>query len=218
MKVNKKFKQHEVDFIIQNYPNRGAKYCAEQLNRTLLSIRKKIERIKNVDKIDIRCIEQYKNLNLQKENLQKFVNESKSITDLSFKVYGNDFYGNRQTLKKYVKKHNIDCAHFTSEERKIRLPRNVRPLKELLTENSTADTTGLKHRLYKSGLKIEECELCGQGPVWMGKKMSLRLDHINGINSDNRIENLQIVCPNCDATLDTFSGKNVKRKNNGPGA
>ena len=54
--------------------------------------------------------------------------------------------------------------------------------------------------------------MCGQGPIWMNKKMSLRLDHINGINDDNRIENLRIVCPNCDATLDTFSGKNIKNK------
>lgn len=41
--------------------------------------------------------------------------------------------------------------------------------------------------------------------------MSLILDHINGDNSDHRIENLRIVCPNCNATLPTFSGKNVKR-------
>ena len=44
------------------------------------------------------------------------------------------------------------------------------------------------------------------------KKMSLILDHINGIHNDNRIENLRIVCPNCNATLDTHAGKNINRK------
>jgi hypothetical protein len=44
----------------------------------------------------------------------------------------------------------------------------------------------------------------------MGKKMSLILDHINGINNDNRIENLRIVCPNCNATLDTHCRGNKK--------
>lgn len=211
MKTNKKYEQCEIDFIINNYPLRGAKYCALKLNRTVLSIRKKIERIKKEQKIDIRCVEQYKNLNLQKENLQQFVNDSSCITDLSFKIYGNDFYGNRQTLKKYVKKHSIDTRHFNSEPRKLTVPRNIKPLSELLCIDSGIDTTNLKHRLYKAGIKKEECELCGQRNIWMGKKMSLRLDHINGINTDNRIENLRIVCPNCDATLDTFSGKNVKR-------
>jgi hypothetical protein len=43
--------------------------------------------------------------------------------------------------------------------------------------------------------------------------MSLILDHINGINNDNRIENLRIVCPNCNATLDTHCSSN-RNKNN----
>lgn len=44
------------------------------------------------------------------------------------------------------------------------------------------------------------------------KKLSLILDHINGINNDNRLENLRIVCPNCNATLDTHCRKNNKPK------
>jgi hypothetical protein len=52
--------------------------------------------------------------------------------------------------------------------------------------------------------------MCGQDENWYGNKISLILDHINGINTDNRIENLRIVCPNCNATLPTHGGKNVK--------
>ncbi len=52
--------------------------------------------------------------------------------------------------------------------------------------------------------------MCGQGEIWFGKKISLILDHINGINNDNRLINLRIVCPNCAASLDTHCGKNVK--------
>ena len=44
---------------------------------------------------------------------------------------------------------------------------------------------------------------------WNGMKISLILDHINGVSSDDRIENLRIVCPNCNAGLDTFAGKNI---------
>jgi hypothetical protein len=70
----------------------------------------------------------------------------------------------------------------------------------------------LKDRLYKTGLKKRECELCEQDETWRGKRMSLILDHINGVNDDHRLENLRIVCPNCNATLDTFSGKNRPKK------
>jgi hypothetical protein len=90
---------------------------------------------------------------------------------------------------------------------------SIKNIDEVLVENSTYDRKSLKIRLYKSGLRDRKCELCGQTEDWNGKKMSLVLDHINGANNDNRIENLRIVCPNCNATLETFSGRNRKRSN-----
>ena len=47
--------------------------------------------------------------------------------------------------------------------------------------------------------------------------MSLILDHINGVSNDHRLENLRIVCPNCNATLDTHCGRNVPRQRTCPG-
>ena len=64
--------------------------------------------------------------------------------------------------------------------------------------------------MYKEGLKNKKCELCGQNEEWKGKHMSLILDHINGINDDNKLENLRIVCPNCNATLETHCKGNYK--------
>jgi len=43
--------------------------------------------------------------------------------------------------------------------------------------------------------------------------MPLILDHINGVNNDNRLENLRFVCSNCDSQLDTYKSRN--RKNRG---
>lgn len=37
------------------------------------------------------------------------------------------------------------------------------------------------------------------------RPMALILDHINGVGTDNRLENLQIVCPNCAATHETHA-------------
>jgi len=83
-------------------------------------------------------------------------------------------------------------------------------LKDILVKNSKYSKTHLKDRLYKENLLKPECSICGQKGTWLGKKISLILDHINGVNNDNRIENLRIVCPNCNATLSTFCGRNKK--------
>jgi hypothetical protein len=92
---------------------------------------------------------------------------------------------------------------------------NKRPklkLEEILVEGSTFSRSNLKLRLYKEGLKERRCELCGQDEVWRGDRMSLVLDHVNGVGDDNRLENLRIVCPNCAATLDTHCGRNLPRQ------
>ena len=70
----------------------------------------------------------------------------------------------------------------------------------------------MKEKLYEEGLKERVCEICSQNEFWHGKKISLILDHINGNHLDNSLENLRIVCPNCNASLETHCGKNKKIK------
>ena len=68
----------------------------------------------------------------------------------------------------------------------------------------------LKKRMIEAGIFKDECAICGCPPVWRGKPLILRLDHINGDNRDCREGNLRLVCPNCDSQLDTYCGKNKK--------
>ena len=86
-----------------------------------------------------------------------------------------------------------------------------------MVENSTYRRGQLKDRLFAEGLKQRICELCGQDELWHGRRMSLVLDHINGVANDHRLENLQIVCANCAATLDTHCGRNLPRERTCPG-
>jgi hypothetical protein len=145
-----------------------------------------------------------------KEILEKVVNSSNNFSEVTRKLGLKPFYGNRQTVKKYINLFNIETKHFRlsgSGGKKTKIE-----LEDILVENSTyTHTTNLKERIYKEGLKNRSCELCGQDENWHGRKMSLILDHINGVNNDNRIENLRIVCPNCNATLSTHGGRNTKK-------
>ena len=65
----------------------------------------------------------------------------------------------------------------------------------------------LKLKLIRDGIKKHECEVCGT-VEWMGKKVPIELDHIDGNHYNNDFDNLRIVCPNCHAQTDTNSGKN----------
>jgi len=116
---------------------------------------------------------------------------------------------NFRMLRKRLAEWGISTNHFDpyAAARASRQP--GRPLDEVLTEGSTYRRHALKARLYAEGLKQRACELCGQGEKWQGRRMALILDHINGVADDNRLSNLQIVCPNCAATLDTHCGRNM---------
>lgn len=66
----------------------------------------------------------------------------------------------------------------------------------------------LKMIAFKLGMLEESCDECGIGPEWNGSHIVLHLDHINGVNTDHRIENLRILCPNCHSQTETYCGKN----------
>ncbi len=119
--------------------------------------------------------------------------------------------GNPQTLRRWAERWGISTEHFDPHAASLvglrRHGPRRRPLAELLVERSTINRGALKARLYEEGLKKRVCELCGQDESWQGRRMSLIIDHINGVRDDNRLENLRIVCPNCAATLDTHCGR-----------
>jgi 5-methylcytosine-specific restriction endonuclease McrA len=64
----------------------------------------------------------------------------------------------------------------------------------------------LKSRLINGGIKAARCEACGIDE-WLGAALSLELHHMNGDGMDNRIENLQLLCPNCHSQTDTWGGR-----------
>ena len=118
--------------------------------------------------------------------------------------------GNHALFKRWMGVWGISTDHFDPYEASRGVRRGI-PLDEVLVEGSAYSRATLKKRLYAEGLKQPRCESCGQGDIWRGRRIALVLDHVNGVPDDNRLENLRILCPNCNATLDTHCGRQNAR-------
>ena len=82
-------------------------------------------------------------------------------------------------------------------------------MKKVFIEYSRVSQDELEQAYLEGDYSPYVCSVCGQEPFWMGKPLTLILDHINGYNKDNRLENLRWVCPNCNSQLETTNAKNI---------
>jgi len=85
---------------------------------------------------------------------------------------------------------------------------------DVFKEESTIRISNYKQSLKK--IKLYECEICHISK-WLENEISLEIDHINGINNDNRLENLRFLCPNCHSQTINFRGRNIKKIRNKDG-
>lgn len=147
---------------------------------------------------------------ITKEEYIKAANNSYSIAGMLKFLGLKPCGGNYKTLHRAIEEYDIDISHFTGQGWNVGLifkPKEARKLEEILTEHSYYPTWKLKNRLFKQGLKEEKCECCGL-TEWRGDKISFELHHKNGVTTDNRLENLEILCPNCHAQTDNYRGRN----------
>ena len=147
----------------------------------------------------------------KKDFLENIITKCYSVAEVLREIGIADKGSNFKTLQRYIDKYQIDTSHFkgrmwnkglsyTNKVPKI-------PLEEILKENTNFKSHHLKLRLINEGLKEYKCENCGCGDEWFGKPITLELHHINGNHYDNRLENLQILCPNCHSQTSTHKRK-----------
>jgi hypothetical protein len=159
---------------------------------------------------------------ISKEELQEVLDKSYTYSNVLryFGINPKSGSGNFETLKRRLIEENLNIDSLVNPPVGLRFAR-CRKLMELgktedellsLELNNLLPVKGvrLKEKLLSKGILEEKCSICDLGPQWENKPLVLQLDHINGNNLDNKIENLRILCPNCHTQTKTFCGRNSK--------
>lgn len=145
-----------------------------------------------------------------KEQVAQAVLQSTSIADLLRRVGLSTVGANYKTAKKWLLSHKIDTSHFEDPTKQVRTFNTQRQhdSKSVLVKDSSITQAVLRRIIIRENILNYSCSSCGNEGMWNGNALTLQLDHINGINGDNRVENLRWLCPNCHSQTDTFAGKN----------
>lgn len=149
------------------------------------------------------------------ENLSVAVSNSTSLAGVLRHFGLKQSGGNQSAMSQRISNLGIDTSHFTGQAWNKGLTAEDHPSidayrekisykdDEILTINSPqTKTSQLKALMIKYGVSYE-C-MNGHGNTWMGEALTLHIDHINGIRTDNRLGNLRFLCPNCHQQTATW--------------
>jgi hypothetical protein len=150
---------------------------------------------------------------IPKDEFQTLVSRSKTLIEIVRFLGYRNMGGGYRMLKKRLIEDNINFSHISLGlcANKGKSYKKFKPIshEKLFCKGSLYPSSTIRRYVARDKLIEYKCKLCGLGPEWNGKPLTLILDHINGDNTDNRLENLRFICPNCDMQTDTHGGRNI---------
>ena len=153
-----------------------------------------------------------------KEWLQELCQSSYSYAEVLTKAGRRQGGGSQQILRNKIVEWDIDISHFTGQKWLVRSNRTPQTrekysLEEVFCKNSPVTQKILRGYVERHQVLEYKCQFCGCNGCWQNGRISLEIDHVDGDNSNNSIENLRYLCPNCHALTETYRGRNKALKN-----
>ena len=194
----------EVNFDINIYKERNKKYC-KNCNKIL----------KNQKKFcSSSCSATFNNLGTKKTEITKekisntLKNKNVKVDDKHIKIKKTKDRLNNFCLNcnKQIKNNKKYCSNKCSSEKMHNDSYNYFLLNPI--EFNRGNYTP---KFFKKNFLIEQdfkCKICGMNNIWNNNELVFVLDHIDGDSSNNKRENLRLICPNCDSQTATFKSKN----------
>jgi len=133
------------------------------------------------------------------DELKEIISECNNIAHILRTLEINQVY--HRKIKDFIHKNKISTTHFKTTY-----------VYTAFNGNKIKSNQQLKKNIIKEGKLVNKCAICNLEAIWNNKPLVLQLDHINGNNFDDRIDNLRLLCPNCHTQTDTYTGRNVKNK------
>jgi len=137
------------------------------------------------------------------------VNNNLSIAGVLRQLGLKPIGGNYRTINRLIDILEIDTSHFTGQGWNVGLgfgPNKSMDDSDIFIADSPYKCSWRLRERYKKATGLSSCHCCGLSE-WMGKVIPLEIHHINGKNTDNRLENLMLLCPNCHALTDNYRGR-----------
>ena len=143
-----------------------------------------------------------------KEWLEELCANSYSYAEVLRKAGRVQGGGSQETLKRKIVEFNIDIAHFTGQrwQHSPTFKEKYTP-ENLFVRNSQVSNQTIRKYLLQYNLLEYRCAECGCDGQWRGKILALQLHHQDGDRTNNTLDNLVFLCPNCHAVTDSYGGK-----------
>lgn len=165
-----------------------------------------------VDSIDI---SHYMRTSWKKEDFIEAVKNNTTIAGALRTLGLAPLGSNYRTVHKYCQQWNLDTSHWLGKRYSKGTKRAQSPIVpdcKLFVRDNPHCIKNVKRRVLRDNLIPYKCAMCALENEWQGNFLSLHLDHINGDNCDQRLENLRFLCPNCHSQTETYCGKKTRIK------